>query len=122
MLIRIKNAQKAGLETVQFPHSKFKYEIAKLLEREGWVEKAERKGKRIRKSIDIALIYKENKQPKISNVRLLSKPSRRLYTSYGKLSRSEHEGVIILSTPRGVMSSKRAVTEKVGGQLIAEIW
>lgn len=117
MFIRLKNAQRAGHEAVQIPYSKFKHEIAKVLEREGFVGAIERKGKRIRKTLEIKLAQKG-----IEDVRLLSKPSRRLYASYKDISRSKHGGIIIISTSKGVMSAENARKEKAGGELIAEVW
>jgi len=121
MLIRIKNAQRAGRKTAQIPYSKFKQEIAKAILRVGFVESAERKGKRVKKIIEVGL--KEgarNERP--LNVRLISKPGRRLYVSGRSLRPSLYGGVYILSTSKGVMSDKEARKAKVGGELIAEIW
>lgn len=121
MFIRIKNAQRAGHESVQISHSKFKYEILKVLGRSGFVGKIERRGKRVRKTIDVALIYKDE-VPMVNDVRLISKPSRRLYMPYKELDRPRHGGIIIISTSTGVMTSRDAKSAKVGGQLIAEVW
>mgnify|MGYP001605888669 FL=1 len=121
MFIRIKNAQKAGHESVQIYHSKFKHEILKVLERSGFVGKIERKGKRLRRTLEVALLYKDE-APKVNDVKLISKPSRRLYAPYKELGRPRHGGIIILSTPMGVMTSIDARKAKVGGQLIAEVW
>lgn len=121
MFIRIKNAQNAGHEFARAPYSKFKFEIAKTLERAGLVASVDRKGKRIRKTLEIALLSREEK-PLITNVRMISKPSRRLYISYKDLNPAKLGGVLVLSTPKGVMSSVEARKEKVGGELIAEVW
>lgn len=121
IFIRIKNAQKAGHETVQIPYSKFKQGIAKALERSGFVRKSERRGKRARKTLEIGLIY-NNESPAISGIKLLSKPSRRLYLSYKDLRKSRRGGIILLTTPKGVMTDQEARKEKVGGQLLAEVW
>ena len=56
MLIRIKNAQRAGHETVLIPHSQFKQDIAKVLEKEGWVEKTEKRGRKIKKFLEISVM------------------------------------------------------------------
>lgn len=119
--IRIKNAGRAGHEVVQLPVSKFKYEIAKVLEKAGLISKIERKRKKVRKVIDIVL-KSRNGRPAIGDVRLISKPSRRLYASYKDLRPSRKGGVIIVSTSRGVMSLEEARNAKIGGQLIAEVW
>lgn len=121
MFIRIKNAQKAGHETVQFPYSKFKHEIIKTLERAGFVGKGERRGKRVRKMLEVALLYR-GEEPVVSNVKLLSRPSRRIYTPYQGIRRARHGGVIILSTPKGVLTEREARKEKAGGELIVELW
>ncbi|MBI2055794.1 MAG: 30S ribosomal protein S8 [Candidatus Sungbacteria bacterium] len=121
MFIRIKNAQRAGHETVQFPYSKYKHEIAKALERKGYIGGVERKGKRIKKTLELVLQYREG-DPLMHDVRLISKPSRRLYMSYKELQVSPRGGVLFVSTPKGVLASDEARKEKVGGELIAEIW
>lgn len=121
MLIRIKNAQKAGHETVQIPYSKFKHEIAKVLEEHKMVKASERKGKRVRKFLEVELVYADE-EPAIHEVRLISKPSRRFYSPLKKIPKPRHGGLIILSTPKGVMCEEKARKEKVGGELIAEVW
>ncbi|MEK7074614.1 MAG: 30S ribosomal protein S8 [Patescibacteria group bacterium] len=121
MLIRIKNAQTAGHEMVRLSHSKFKYEIARALEANGYVGPIERKGKRIKKILEITLRYNGDK-PAIQGVTLISKPSNRLYASVKDLNTARRGGIIIISTPKGVMSSRDARKQKVGGMLIAEVW
>lgn len=121
MLIRIKNAQIAGHDMVRISHSKFKYEIARALEQNGYVGAIERKGKRVKKTLDVALLYKEGK-PAIKGITLISKPSNRMYTAVKDLNTPRRGGVIIVSTPKGVMSGKDARKQNVGGMLIAEIW
>src|SRR3989344_2430405 len=78
MLIRVKNAGNAAKETVSVPYSKMKMSIAEILAREGFVGGVSRKGKKVRKNIDIALLYK-GKRPRVQGIQLLSKPSRRVY-------------------------------------------
>ena len=121
MFIRIKNANRAGHETVYIPYSRFKLDIAKALAGAGFVGAVEVKGKRVRKTIEISLQYRDD-EPMIRGVTLLSKPSRRLYTPYKKIMPSAHRGVVLLTTPKGIMTGETARKEKVGGQLIAEIW
>lgn len=121
LFIRIKNANRAGHESVQISHSQFKQEIVRALERARYLGKIERKGKRIRKALEITLLY-DDEEPKIRGVKLISKPSRRLYTGYKDLRKARHGGIMIVSTPRGVMSGEEARKAKVGGELIAEVW
>ena len=121
MLIRIKNAQTAKHEAVRIPYSLLKHEIAKALERSGMVGASERKGKRIRKILELQLRYPDG-GPAIREVRIISKPSRRLYVSYRDLYRAPRGGVILLTTPKGILSSLEARKQRVGGQMIAELW
>ena len=121
MFIRIKNAQKAGHESVQIPYSQLRYKIMKVMERAGFIGKVEKKGKRVKRVIEAPLIYKDG-APMVGGVRLLSKPGRRVYVSYRSLKPTIRLGTVILSTSKGVMISKEAQKEKVGGELIAEIW
>lgn len=121
MFIRIKNAQRAKQEMVRIPYSQMKHAIAQALERCGMVGMSERKGKRVRKILDLQLLYPEGR-PAITEVKLISKPSRRLYASYKDLYRAPAGGIILLTTPKGILSSVEAHRDKVGGQLIAEVW
>ena len=121
MLIRIKNAYTAGHEVTRVSYSKYKHEIAKTLERGGLVSVVERKGKRTRRVLEIGMMMKAGK-PMMQHVKLLSVPSRRLYTPYRDISVSGRGGMVLISTPKGVLSGKEARREKVGGQLIAEVW
>lgn len=121
MFIRIKNAQRAGHVSVRIPHSKFKHEILKVLERHGFVGSIERRGKRVKKILHAGLFY-HDEIPMIREVKFLSRPGRRVEMPYKKLRPATHGGIIILSTSKGVMSGREARKEKIGGQLIAEIW
>ncbi len=121
MLIRIKNAQGARHEMVRLSYSKFKYEIAHALEANGYVGKIERKGKRIKKILEIELRY-INEKPMIRGITLISKPSNRLYSGFKDLNSGRKGGIILISTPNGVMTGKEARKQKVGGMLIAEVW
>ena len=122
MFIRIKNAQKAGKESAHIPYSKFKYEIAVALHRAGFVGEAERRGKKTRKTLEVSLQYNKEGKPAITEIKLISRPSRRLYSSYREFKLSQHGGVVVVSTPQGVKSVEEARKAKVGGQLLAEIW
>ena len=121
MLIRIKNAQRAGHETVLIPYSRFKQNIADVLEKMGFVEKTEKRGRKIKKFLELYLRPKESPQA-INGIKIISRPSRRLYAGYQELRKWKSLGVLIVSTSKGVMSDKEAYKLKLGGQLIAEIF
>ncbi len=121
MFIRIKNAYRAGHESVQIPYSKFRQEIVKALERAGFVGKLERKGKRVRKVLDVTLKYHKD-EPALHGVRFISKPSRRLYVAHRGLRPARRGGAVFITTSKGLLTSEEAKKEKVGGEMIAEVW
>lgn len=103
---------------VLVPYSKFKMEIAKVLEKENFVAGV----KKEESTIKIDLAYSNNK-PKLSYVKKISKPGLRVYTKSKNIRKIKGgKGIIILSTPEGVMSAKDAKTKKLGGEIIAEVW
>ncbi|PIQ75167.1 MAG: 30S ribosomal protein S8 [Candidatus Portnoybacteria bacterium CG_4_8_14_3_um_filter_40_10] len=122
ILIRIKNAQKAGKPSVEVPFSKVKFELAKIFERENFVEGVEEKGKKAAKKIYINLKYKDG-IPAIENITRKSRPSGRIYLGKDKI-RSVRQGYgrAIISTSKGLMSDKEARKAGLGGELICEIW
>lgn len=121
MLIRIKNAQTAGHTTALMPYSQLKHEIAKALAKAGFIAGIERKGKRVRKALEITLRGGRDTAA-IRGVKLLSTPGLRRYLPYRQLRPAPHGGIYILTTSKGVMSGADARKEKVGGELIAEVW
>ena len=126
MLNRIRNAQALLKEQVSFPFSNLKYDIAKILEKEGFIEKAEKKGRKIKRIIEIVLKYQneqEGKRPSISGLIRVSKPGQRLYVKAKKIRRVKGGyGISIVSTSKGVMTGKEARKQKLGGEIICEIW
>ena len=123
MLTAIRNAQAARKETVSVPYSKIKMEVAKALARGNFVKEAVHKGKKNKKTIDIVLGYDDTKTPLIKNIKKISKLSRRIYVPLkGIRPVRQGFGIWILSTPKGVFTSKEAKKEKVGGEVICEVW
>lgn len=123
MIIKIKNASARGLATVSFPLSKMTLSIAELLEREGYLKDVKKKGKGIAKTIEASLIYDDKKKPKVEDVKRISKLSKRVYAGVAEIKsvRSGY-GLLVLTTPKGVMSDKQAKAEKVGGEVLFKIW
>lgn len=122
MLNQIRNAQAVLKETVEIPFSNLKYEIAKVLEKNNFVLKIEKKGKKTKKIIEITLKY-ENKVPAITKFKRVSKPGQRIYLPCKMIRRvSGGYGLAIISTPRGLMTDREARKEKMGGEVICEIW
>ncbi len=123
MLTRIRNANKALMDTVTMPTSRAKVEIARLLKEEGYirdyrVEKGE--------SFDylvVELKYGRNRERVISGLKRVSKPGRRIYARKDRLPRVlGGMGVAILSTSSGVMTGRSAEEKGVGGEVICFVW
>ena len=122
MLNRIKNAQAVLHPQVEVPYSHLKYEMAKLLEKKGFIEKANKAGKKEKKSIEITLKY-DNKQGAISGLRRISKPGQRIYLPAKKIKKVKGGyGLAIISTSQGLMTDKEAKKQKLGGEILCEIW
>ncbi len=119
--IRIKNAQTAGHDAVQIPYSRLKHDIARALARGGFLGGIERKGKRVKKFLEVGLIGGKESSG-VRGVRLISTPGRRIYWPYKAVRRAPRGGMVILTTSKGILSGAEARREKVGGQVIAEVW
>ena len=122
MLNRIRNAQAVLKGQVDMPFSNLKYEIARVLEEKGFIEKAEKKRKRTKMTIEITLRYND-KIPVISGLKMVSKPGQRIYKSFREVKpvRSGY-GIAIISTPKGLMTDKEVKKQRLGGEIICEIW
>lgn len=122
MLNRIRNAQAVLHPTVEIPFSNLKYEITKILGRKGFIEKAEKKGKKVKKIIEITLKY-DDKNPAILGIRRISRPGQRIYLSAKKIKpvRGDY-GMAIISTSKGLMTNKEARRQNLGGEILCEIW
>jgi small subunit ribosomal protein S8 len=122
MLNRIVNAQAVLKPTVSIPFSNLKYEIAKILEKSGFLEKVEKKGRKIKKVIEITLKY-SNEKPAISGLKRVSKPGQRIYSPWKKIKKVKAGyGIAIISTPKGLMTNKEARKQKLGGEILCEVW
>lgn len=123
MLTRIRNAQAAKKQEVVFPFSKIKYEIAKLLVREGFVESADKISENSFDQIKIVLKYKDNGKAFIEHIKRVSKPGQRIYVNNGTIPKVLNDlGLAILSTSQGIMTNKKARRIQIGGELLFEIW
>lgn len=126
MLTRIKNAQQVKAERVLIPSSKAKAKIAAILKDLGFVDDVEKKKKKGRKNehdyLDVVLRYQEG-QGAINGIKIVSRPSRHLYIKAKeiRLIRSGH-GMALISTPQGIMSSREARKNNLGGEVLFEIW
>jgi len=126
MLTTIMNAQAVNKESVTLPFSKMKFDIANVLKTSGYlsgVERKKRKTKKFEQEFIFATLKYDDEEPAISGIKLISRPSRRMYVKVSQIKpvRSGH-GMSVVSTPKGVMSSKEARKQKLGGEILFEIW
>ncbi len=123
MLTRIRNAQAVKKETVVFPYSKIKWEILNILSKSGYIKGLDKTNKKNKKFVEIILKYDEEKTPKISELKRVSKPSRRVYVHAKDIwFFKKGLGIKVLSTPKGILSDKEAKKLNVGGEVLLEIW
>ena len=123
MLTRIRNAINRRHASVDIPHSKMKESIARILQDEGFIQRYELVPDGRFQVIRVHLKYAEGRRPVLTHLRRLSTPGRRLYAGSAQIPRAlGGMGIVIVSTPRGVITGTRARRENVGGELICEVW
>ncbi|KKS37346.1 MAG: 30S ribosomal protein S8 [Candidatus Sungbacteria bacterium RIFCSPLOWO2_12_FULL_41_11] len=122
MLTKIRNSYKAGHKTVDVSFSRINGEIADILKKNKFIDDFEKRGKKIKKHLELALSYKE-KIPAIEEIKRISKPGKKVYIGKNDLYSVKHGyGIAIISTSKGVMTNKEAKKHGVGGEVIAEVW
>ncbi len=123
-LTRVRNASRAGHRVVEIPASKVKKDITKILFDQGYILSYKFEEDKVQASIKIALKYdKLTKEPVIRKLQRVSKPGLRKYTGSDSLPRVLNGlGVAIVSTSHGVMTSKQAKNENVGGEVLCYIY
>lgn len=118
LLVRLQNASRVGKTSVSVPFSKMKEAIAVVLSKEGYIGEADKKNH----TLTIPLSYK-NGTPVITGVKRVSKPSRRMYMGVRDVRPVKRgHGLLVLSTPKGIMTGNQARAERVGGEVLFEIW
>ena len=120
MLIRIKNAQAVGRETVVIPFSKMKQEIARVLKQRQFILDFEKKGRTVAKKLEIKLKY-VGARPMISQVKRVSRPGQRIYARSRDIYPKGKDTITIISTSRGVMPAEEARRDKLGGEVLCHI-
>ena len=123
MLTRIRNAKAVGHMTVSFPYSKIKAGILDILKKENFIDSYERKGKSVRKSIVVKLKYQKDGSSTIDDIKRVSRPGKRIYKKATELYPVRQGfGIMIVSTPEGLLTGKEARKKKLCGEVICTIW
>ncbi|ADY29981.1 MULTISPECIES: 30S ribosomal protein S8 [Cellulophaga] len=123
-LTRVRNASRAGHRVVEIPASNLKTEITKILFDQGYILSYKVIEDAVQGTIKIALKYnKATKEPVIKKIQRVSKPGLRKYAGSSDLPRVLNGlGIAIVSTSHGVMTSKQAKLEKVGGEVLCYVY
>ena len=128
MLTRIRNACLAKKSNVIIPHPKLNHEIAHILEKEGFIQAYQK----VLDSNDILIRLKyrsktvyggKTKESCITNLKRISNPGLRIYTNHREIPRIlGGTGIVILSTPTGILTDREARLKGIGGELICSVW
>jgi small subunit ribosomal protein S8 len=123
MLTRIRNASLVRHRRVAMPHSKLKEAIAKILADEGFISGYTVTDSETRPTLVMGMKYTGKGNPVITNLERVSSPGRRVYVGYREIPWVRSGlGINIISTPNGVMTGRQARREKVGGELVCNVW
>lgn len=123
MLARIRNAGGARHAQMTCPSSKLKLAVAKVLSDEGFVGEVSFDGDGKKPTMTIDLRYQEDGRLMIEGMRRVSKPGRRIYVGANEVKQVRAGlGMAILSTSKGVLCDRDARAQKVGGEVICEVW
>ena len=122
MVNMIKNASRAGHELAFVPYSKIKHAIAECLVKEGYLKSVEKKVKKNHPILELGIAY-TNGAPKVNDVERVSKSSKRVYTSVKEIRPTRNGyGLMVLTTPKGILTDKQARKEMVGGEVLFKVW
>jgi small subunit ribosomal protein S8 len=123
MLTRIRNANKAMHEQARMPTSRLKEEIARILKEEGYIVDYKVEKGESYDSLVVELKFGKNRERVISDLKRVSKPGRRVYARKDRLPRVlGGMGTAILSTSKGVVTSRTAAEQGIGGEVVCFIW
>ena len=123
LIIRLKNAGAVKKQSVSVPFSMLKMAVAEKLKDAGYVKAVEKKGKKVKKTLEVVLKYNDGGTHVIADVKRISKPGRRVYKAVREIRPVRYgHGALILSTPKGIKTDAEARKEKVGGEALFEIW
>jgi small subunit ribosomal protein S8 len=123
LLTRIRNASRERHEKVEVPASRLKANIVRVLKEEGFIKNFRLHREEGRPMIKIYLKYADGGSPVIQGVTRVSRPGLRRYSGYEGFPRPlSGAGVAIVSTSKGVMTGSKAKMQKVGGEVLCEVW
>ncbi len=123
MLTRIRNASMVKQKQVVMPHSKIKVNIAEILQQEGFIDAYAVMEDKPQSKLVLRLKYTPQGRPVITGLERVSKPGRRYYSGAKDIPWVRSGlGINIVSTPKGLMTGRKARREKLGGEILCNVW
>jgi small subunit ribosomal protein S8 len=126
MLTRLRNALMAGHSSVSVPSSKIKVAVAELLKEEGYIKDVEVTDDKPSPMLRMELKYfgdRRNRRPVIMGIERMSRPGRRHYAGRKDIPWIKSGmGIVIMSTPKGVMTGQSARRQGIGGEILCKVW
>ena len=123
LLTRIRNAAKEKHEKLEVPASRLKANVVRVLKEEGYIKNFRLMREEGRPVIKVYLRYAENGDSVIQGIKRISRPGLRHYSKYEDMPRVlGGAGISIVSTSKGVITGHKARTQKVGGEILCEVW
>jgi small subunit ribosomal protein S8 len=123
MLTRIKNASIARKSELVLPYSKFKASLAEILAKEGFIAGFSEVKEGKFKNLKVILKYANSGESVIADIKRVSKPGQRIYLPVDRLPRTNSGfGITVISTPKGLLTDKQARKNRMGGEIICQVW
>ncbi len=123
MINMIKNAGRVEHESVTVPYSNIKFAIAECLAREGFIKSVAKKTKKGFPTLELTLAYNADGAPKVTEAERVSKSSRRIYKGVKEIRPTKStRSIVVLTTPKGILTDKEAKREMVGGEVLFTLW
>lgn len=122
-LTRIRNAVRAGHDTVEIPYSRMKGELARILLSEGYIRDVAEEGDAPKKVLRITLKYSADRTSVITGIKRVSRPGLRKFVKANEVPRILGGlGIAILTTSRGILTDREARKAHTGGEILCEVW
>ena len=123
LFTRLRNGMRAGHDRVDVPASRLKEAVLKVLEDEGFVASYRREQKEGRPVLRVGLKYDGEGEPIVAGIERVSRPGRRVYAKADAIPAVLGGlGISIVSTSRGIVTDKQARKERLGGEVLCNVW
>lgn len=122
MLTRIRNALAVHQTEISMPYSKIKQSVAEILKNNHYIVSTRVEGEGVTKSL-VLIVTDESTASPITKIARVSKPGRRIYAKVAEIPKvKQGRGLVIMSTSKGVMTGDQARTQKLGGEVLCEVY